>query len=246
MKNDEIKMLEIKEIKKEAEGIRSFFFSKSIEATPGQYIMLWVPEVGEKPFSVSYSNSNLFGITVKKIGPFTSKLFEIKRGEKLGVRGPYGKGFEIKGEKVALVGGGIGMAPLGFLGERMKNKKIFSFIGARTEKEMIFEKRMKRIGKVTIATDDGSAGKKGFITEELENFLEENKIDNIYACGPAPMLKRIAEIGEERAIETQISLERKIKCGVGICGNCLIGDFRVCKDGPIISGKKALQIGAFK
>jgi dihydroorotate dehydrogenase electron transfer subunit len=125
----------IKDIVKEAEGIRTLVLEKEVKAIPGQFVMVWIPGIGEKPMSASYATGNL-GITVLAVGPFTNRLLEMKEGELLGIRGPYGRGFNIKGEKLLVVGGGVGMPPLAaFVDEAKKEgKDVTAIIGAKTKK----------------------------------------------------------------------------------------------------------------
>jgi dihydroorotate dehydrogenase electron transfer subunit len=109
---------------------------------------------------------------------------------------------------------------------------------------LIYEKEFKKLGcEVKVATDDGSKGCKGFCTEPLEKMLKEHKVDCIYTCGPELMMYRIAEMARENKVDCQVSLERFMKCGFGICGQCCIDGtgLRVCKDGPVFEGKVALQ-----
>ena len=107
----------ITDIVDEARDIKTFMLDKDIKATPGQFVMVWMPSVGEKPFSLSYADGNL-GFTALVRGEFTKKLHDMKVGELLGIRGPYGRGFKINGEKLLLVGGGVGMPPLAALAQK--------------------------------------------------------------------------------------------------------------------------------
>jgi len=197
-------------------------------AKPGQFVMLWIPRLDEKPFSVSYAGKET-GITAEKKGKFTESMFRMKEGDKIGVRGPYGKPFEIGGN-ACVVAGGCGIAPLSTLIEKLGNP--FVIMGARTKERLIFG---KRFGKAKIVTDDGSSGEKGFTTDVLEQALKEKKFDVVYTCGPEIMMRKVFEICEREGIECQASLERFMKCGFGVCGQCEINGFRVCKDGPVFS-----------
>ncbi len=243
-------VLKIREIIEEAKDIKTFIFHHNLDAKPGQFVNVWIPQVDEKPFSVSYQDYEKFGITVSKVGPFSAKLHDLKIGDKLGFRGPYGNHFNIEGRNVVLVGGGYGSAPLAFLAdEAVKNNIYVHFIiGARSKDLLLFQERTKNnYVKTYFATDDGSYGFKGFTTDVLAKTLNEKKIDKVYACGPEMMLKKIVEICGQKNIPCEISLERYMKCGFGICGHCCLDDsgLRVCVDGPVFSGEVANQIFEF-
>jgi dihydroorotate dehydrogenase electron transfer subunit len=248
-------VLKIREIIEEAKDIKTFIFRHNLDAKPGQFVNVWIPRVDEKPFSISYQDHEKFGITVSKVGPFSEKLHELNAGDLLGFRGPYGNPFSIQGSEgknVVLVGGGCGTAPLAFLAEEsIKNEIETHFIiGAKSKEYLLFEKRMKKSGiKTYFATDDGSHGFKGFTTDVLASILGkgEKKIDKVYACGPEMMLRKIVEICGQKNLPCEISLERYMKCGFGVCGHCCLDDsgLRVCVDGPVFSGEVANQIFEF-
>jgi len=247
-------VLEIEKIVDEAKDLRSFVFRYRLNAKPGQFVMVWLPRIDEKPFSISYQDKEKFAITVFNVGPFTSKMFELEVGDKIGIRGPYGNGFSYFGKRAALVGGGCGAAPLGFLADELKKKgkDIHYIIGARSKGCLLFEKRMQMSGiKTYFTTDDGSYGFKGYTTEVLKKIISEKKIDAVYTCGPEIMMKFIAEICDKAGIPCEISMERYMKCGFGICGQCCVDSTgeRVCKEGPVFSGdkiKKIFEFGRYK
>jgi len=238
-------VLKIKYVVKENYKTKTFFFNKKIEAEPGQFMMVWIPRADEKPFAVSFTNP--FGITVCKAGTISSKLLVMKEGYKLGIRGPYGHGFKLKGKKICLVGGGYGIIPLALLSEKAKKKriKVTTIIGAKTKNDLFFLNRLRKSSKVLITTDDGSLGRKGFATDALKDFLKEEKFDCVYTCGPEIMMKRVFEICENNGIECQISLERYMKCGFGVCGSCCLDDALVCKDGPVFNSDQLRRLSEF-
>ncbi len=243
-------VLPIEKIVDEAEGFKTFLFRHKLNAKPGQFVMLWLPRIDEKPFSISYQDKNRFAITVMKVGHFTEKLFALKEGGKVGIRGPYGNNFKLEGRKVVLVGGGCGTAPMGFLADELKKKGIdVNFmIGAKSKQYLIYLGRMKKAGiRTLVTTDDGSFGIKGFTTELLKKFIGKNRIDKVYSCGPEIMLKFVAEICEKANIPCEISMERYMKCGFGVCGQCCVDNIgiRVCKEGPVFSGKTIRKIEEF-
>ncbi len=231
----------IKDIVEEAKGVKTFILEKEVKAIPGQFVMVWVPGIGEKPMSVSYATGNL-GITVLAVGPFTKGLFELKKGDKLGIRGPYGRGFNIKGEKLLVVGGGVGMPPLAaFVDEAAKEgKKVTAIVGAKTKSGLLFVDRLKGAGaRVLTSTEDGTDGVKGYVTDAMSQLLSTETFDQCYTCGPEIMMHKVMQMAGESKIPTQLSAERYFKCGIGVCGHCAIdyAGARVCMEGPVFTGK---------
>lgn len=227
----------IKKIIKENFRTKTFVTNERIKAKPGQFIMVWLPRKQERPFSVT--DNNPLTLTVMSVGPFTKTLnSQVRIGDKIWYRGPFGRGvFKIvKGKKI-FVSGGCGCVPLYFLAKKVKYKKATRIIvGAKTKRELLFEKRFKKLGfKVILTTDDGSAGIRGLTTDVLGKILAKEKIACVYGCGPEPMLKKTIEICGQLKVKCQLSLESLMKCGLGICGSCSRGGKLVCKDGPVFS-----------
>lgn len=225
---------------KEARNYYTLFLENRLhEYTPGQFVMLWIPRVDEKPFSLSYVERQRIGITFEVKGRFTKILAEMKAGELVGVRGPYGKGFPPLDRTTVIVGGGCGIAPLAPLVERAAH----AIIGARTRDVLLFSERFR---DALFCTDDGSFGKKGFVTEHLAALLRKEKdITAVYSCGPEIMLKRLMAICSEYRKECYVSIERYMKCGFGVCGQCMCGDVVVCKDGPVLNARELEQNADF-
>jgi dihydroorotate dehydrogenase electron transfer subunit len=260
--NERPVMLEIEKITSEAKDIRTFWVSSDMEVGPGQFVMLWIPGAGQKPFGISYKEDGKIAITIRNVGKFTGKLFQLKTGDKLGIQGPYGKPFSIrptgKGKNAVLVGGGYGTAPLGFLADELlkQGKKVFFVIGAVSKDYIVFRERYgKKIkGKdieLFFSTDDGSFGQRGLCTDCLEKLLTEKKIDSLYCCGPEIMMKKVMQICIQNRIRGEFSLERYMKCGFGTCGSCCMDPtgWRVCKEGPVFSVdelKKLSEFGEYK
>lgn len=222
---------------------------------PGNFVVLWLPDVDFLPMSISNVEGNLLEITVQKIGEGTSALFEKKQGDIVGIRGPFGNAWNYEdATNILVTGGGVGIAAVTTLIDPLKkNKKnVFIAIGAKDDASLIFADRLiDLIPNTMCTTDDGSRGKKCFVTDAVEDILNNESIDLIITCGPEIMMKRVLEIAEAKNIEIQASLERKMKCGVGLCGSCCIGennDVCVCKDGPIFTSeqlKKFPQFGSY-
>ena len=241
------KIVEIIDAKKENQDVKTLTFNYQNETKPGQFFMIWIPGTDEIPMSVSYINKNIKGITFRRVGGATNALFNLKKGDKIGIRGPYGSYFKINGKKILFVGGGTGIAMLAPVIEKAIGKKISSnvILGVKNKNELFFEEKIKKYGaKVYVSTDDGSKGFKGFATELAKDMIKTEKIDSVITCGPEIMMKNLLEICKN--INFQASLERYMKCGFGICGQCCVGDgLRVCKDGPIFDGKTLLKIKDF-
>ncbi len=222
----------IKEIKNETPSVKTFFFDPGFSFEPGQFLMVWIPGVDEVPMALSSPNS----ITVQNVGDATGAMFGLEAGASLGIRGPFGNGFT-RGEKMLAIAGGVGAAPL--LPLARSDCVMTMLLGARTEKELLFVDQLDESTDVLIATDDGTLGQRGFVTE-LMNDISLAAYDRIAVCGPEPMMRavlaKIDSLGG--ASITEFSLHRYMKCGVGICGSCCIDPdgLRVCRDGPVFSG----------
>lgn len=241
-------IFEIKAVIAEAKGIKTFVFHGDLEFQPGQFVMAWLPRIDEKPLGIWRMKKGEFRLTVSAVGDFSQKFSEQKVGDQVGIRGPLGHGFSIlENKKIVLVGGGFGVAPLLGLAERATNCEVHFLIGARSKNLIFGEKYAKKFGKVLLSTNDGSCGEKCFATDLLEKVLVEQKIDKVFSCGPELMMKRVAEICQEKNVDCELSLERYMKCGIGICGSCAMDDsgWCACSDGPVIDGAQALKSGEF-
>jgi dihydroorotate dehydrogenase electron transfer subunit len=241
------KIIEILETKNENQDTKTIFFEHSEKIIPGQFFMIWIPGVDEIPMSVSYINKNIKGITFKKVGDATNALFKLKTGGKIGIRGPYGNGFKINGKKILFIGGGTGISTLVPAVEEATKKKISTtvILGAKNKNNLFFEERLKKTNaKIYVSTDDGSKGYKGFASDLTKNILTKEKHNAVLTCGPEIMMKKLSEICKN--IPFQASLERYMKCGFGICGQCCIGKgLRVCKEGPVFDGATLKNIEDF-
>ena len=231
----------ITKIVDETPAIRTFFFDTSFELIPGQFVMVWIRGVDEIPMALSYENA----ITVQKVGHATSALFELEVCDSVGIRGPFGNGFDVMKGYILLVAGGVGAAPLAPLAEKVRASgiKVTTLLGARTKEELLFRERFEAVGDVRVATDDGSEGIHGFVTQLIE---EPDRYSQIYCCGPEIMMKKVLD--KVAPSKVQFSLHRYIKCGIGICGACCIDGLRVCRDGPVFSGEvlKKSEFGVYR
>lgn len=246
------KTVKIKKVIEESELVKTFVLDHSVGAKPGQFVNVWIPRVDEKPFSVAMDNGSELYLTIAAVGPFSKAIHELGVGDTLGVRGPFGTTFSCEeGEHLALLAGGYGAAPLYFFAHEAVKKgcKIDFIVGARREDLLLYTDRIPKLEnvKLHVATDDGSAGHHGYNTEVLEKIVSEGGIDCIYTVGPEIMMLKAAKLAEEKGIKAQISVERYMKCGFGVCGNCCVDGLGVssCVEGPVMPLAKVLKIEDF-
>jgi len=228
----------ITEIIRETPSITTIRTDIELDAKPGQFIMVWVRGVDEIPMALSFSN----GITVQRVGDATRALSNMHVGDSIGIRGPFGKGFKITGNRIMIIAGGVGGAPLLPLAEQAQDIEVHTLIGAKTSHELLFEGRFSKYGVVSVATDDGSKGYHGFLTGLMSKY-ELEVFDQFYVCGPELMMKGVLDILHGLEGRSQFSLHRYFKCGIGVCGACVIdpAGLRVCKDGPVFAGDVLIE-----
>lgn len=234
---------------------------------PGQFVMVRVSDgftpLLRRPFGVHSTSGGKIEILYEMVGKGTQALAEKKSGEALDVLGPLGNGFDYRfpvfpfSRLPVLVAGGMGVAPLFFLAQKLSSIKhrassiealgsrikIQVLIGVKTKNAVLCENEFKRLGyEVKVATDDGSRGFKGYVSDLLKSILRNTQYAvrnaEIYACGPRPMLKEIKKICLQKNIPGQASLEEHMACGIGACMGCAAktvddGFKRVCKEGPV-------------
>ncbi len=260
-------ILKIDKIMNESNDTKTFIFNHELAYETGQFTMVWLPGVDEKPFAVSYYGNGFFGISVLARGKFTKYMHSMKVGDKVGIRRPFGKGFSIpNGDKNAcVIGGGCGMASLTTLIEKLKHNpnqegypqkhhpssppshggdkgEVIILNGATTKSKLLFPNRFK--DTITF-TEDGSAGKKGYPTDVLEDMHKKHRFEIIYTCGPEIMMHKVYEFCKKNNIQCEASLERYMKCGIGICGQCVCDGQMVCKDGPVFDSETLDVMGDF-
>jgi dihydroorotate dehydrogenase electron transfer subunit len=223
---------------------KTFVLDRPLNCQPGQFVMVWLPDLTEKPFSIA--SADPLSLTIVAVGPFSKALHELKVGDRVWARGPFGHGFQFEGRHALLAGGGYGVAPLYFLACEALKKGISvdACIGARTTQDILLAADFINLNLcVYISTEDGSQGRKGLITEIIEETIQNNRPDCIYACGPTKMVEAIDALGAHHGIPRQLSWESHIRCGMGLCGRCELerasigrGDtsgWLVCTDGPV-------------
>ena len=226
-------------------------------AQPGQFITVKVGRSDEvllrRPLSIHRVDGRRIELLYEILGPGTRLLSEKKKGERVDIIGPLGNGFttlrSARRRPPVLIAGGMGVAPLVFLAEKLRAARPKSaprvFLGARDKQTLLCEKEFKKLGcDVTIATDDGSAGFTGMVTQAFAESLEKNPCSFLYACGPAPILREISRIARAHALPAQLSLEAHMACGIGACLGCVVntatGYKRVCKDGPVFEAGEVI------
>ena len=219
---------------------------------PGQFVMIKVrpgfDPLLRRPFSVCGVEEDCFMVLYRVVGKGTEIMTTIQPGENLPVLGPLGKGFSApdKDALPVLVAGGIGVAPLFFLAQSLRTRKVEFMMGFRTAQEIIHTDYFKGPHhNLALATDDGTEGHFGFVTDLLPLFLERHRSLplRLFACGPKPMLKKVAETAMAHRIPCQVSLESAMACGFGVCQGCAVkaspeGSPRyhyVCQSGPVFS-----------
>ena len=234
------------------------FSSASIAsgARPGQFLMVQPGKTKDpllgRPFSIhGIRNKEEVMILYKIAGKGTSLMSAMKEDDNISVTGPLGKSFPYPGQKgpIILVAGGIGVAPLFFLAKTLnktEKERVRIFLGFPTSQEAILVDQLVVSGfNLTLATDDGSLGEKGFITDLLEQYLDNNVSckSTIYACGPTAMLKKVAQKALNLNLKCYVTLEGHMACGLGICQGCAVKSagnksdayYHVCKDGPVFA-----------
>jgi len=255
----------IERVVDETPTVRTLYFHDPVLANvlPGQFAMVWIPGVNELPMSVMTSlDFPEAGFTVRKRGESSTALYNLKIGDKIGVRGPYGNSFATENirvltdAKVLLIGGGTGLVPLmrylDFLvNPAINGASVTLLMGSKTKDEVFFEEKARELNtessnlRIIPVTEDGSYGEKGYVTDVLEKLLEENTYDAIYTCGPELMMYKVVKLANEKGIFVQASLERMMKCGVGICGSCCVNEDLVCRDGTVFDGQHLAENSEF-
>ena len=225
-----------------------------LRGMPGQFVQVCLPGIGEAPISLCSFGDTEFELCVRRTGKVTSALHDMVPGDALGIRGPYGVGFisdELKGKDVLFVAGGIGLAPLRSLvqyclAHRHDYRRLILLYGARTPSELLFKEDLEAWGRrgdidVLVTVDrpeDGWTGRVGVITTLMPGLDLDSELTTAAVCGPPVMYKFVISELHKKGISDDrilLSLERVMRCGVGKCGHCTIGDLYCCKDGPVFS-----------
>ena len=231
-----------------AEGVYSLLLDTKIseQAVPGQFISIFSNDGSKllpRPISICEINKDYSTLRVvyRVVGAGTEEFSKLKMGDTLEVMGPLGNGFPLEGENTIVVGGGIGVPPMLELAKQLSGT-VTAVMGYRNDDMFLTEEFTDVVSELIIATDDGTVGVHGTVVDAMkENNLEA---DVIYACGPKPMLRGVAEYAAEHGIKCYVSMEERMACGVGACLGCVcqskevddhshVHNKRVCKDGPV-------------
>ena len=247
-----MRTVEVLEAKEENCSVKTLTFSDELcrNADPGQFVMVWIPGVDEIPISLSGINTDgNTSITVHDVGDASRALNKKQKGEKVGIRGPFGKGFVPSKGNVMVVGGGTGIGPLIPLTEKIVKiaDKLTVMSGVKNQDNLLFVDRVDQIcsegnSETVYTTEDGSYEFSGFITDQAEQKLMSEKFDMVYTCGPELMMYKMFLLTEHYKVPLQASLERIMRCSIGLCGSCQIGKLRVCKDGPVLTSEQLRSV----
>lgn len=217
---------------------------------PGQFVQILAENSPgtflRRPISINYidKGSNEMWLLVQQVGCGTKKICEKKAGDNLNMVYPLGKTFTMpnKESKLLLVGGGVGTAPMLFLGSRLSEQGFRPdfLLGGRSQRDLLQLDEFEKYGKVYCTTEDGTKGEKGYVTNH--SVLQENKYDFIYTCGPKPMMVAVANYAHTKDIECEVSLENLMACGFGACLCCIEettrGNVCTCTEGPVFNIKE--------
>ena len=247
-----MRIAEIVDAKKENGDVKTFTFADDLcgKAEPGQFVMVWIPGVDEIPMSLSaITLEGLTSITVHDVGDASRALNQKETGEQIGIRGPFGSGFVPAEGNVMVVGGGTGLAPLMPLTEKLVEvaDKVTVMSGVKCRDNLLFLDRIDKLlsavdSETVFTTEDGSYGIECVVTDQVKQKLKKERFDMIYTCGPEQMMYNMFLLAEQHKIPLQASLERIMRCAIGLCGSCQIGKLRVCKDGPVLNSEQLRSV----
>jgi dihydroorotate dehydrogenase electron transfer subunit len=217
-------------------------------AEPGQFVMVWLPDDDELPMSLSYTDGPSKGVTIKAMGATSRRVLDLAPGSRIGLRGPYGNRFDLRPKRILVVGGGSGTAVLAPAAERAHaaGAHVVAALGATTAPELLFRDRLTRAGiRVEVATDDGSEGVRGYVTSLAGRLLESEPFDALWTCGPEVMMRKLAALAAPHHVPVLCSVERHMKCALGMCDACALGPYHVCVDGPVFPVEELLATEDF-
>lgn len=223
------------------------------EMLPGQFAEIRVDGSQttflRRPISINFVDKqrNEVWFLIQLVGDGTKRLAQIQKGETVNVILPLGNGFTMphdRSEKLLLVGGGVGTAPMLYLGQQLAEEGYTPtfLLGARSQNDLLQLDEFSKYGHIATTTEDGSHGEKGYVTQH--SILEEIHFDKIYTCGPKPMMMAVAKYAKSNQIECEVSLENTMACGIGACLCCVEntteGHLCVCTEGPVFNINKLL------
>ncbi|MEM2822785.1 MAG: hypothetical protein QXF69_01680 [Thermofilaceae archaeon] len=224
---------------------------KTLASKPGQYIMLWLPRVGEIPLSVMLDEGKKIRLLVARKGRVTTYMHSnVRPGCRLFLRGPLGRGFTLEVDKALVVGGGVGIAPLVHLCKTLRERgaRVTAAVGFRSSKCTPLINCLSNYAvELHVATEDGSLGVRGTAVDLAAELIGRGDYDIVYTCGNERMMKQVVELALRNGMRVEASLERLIKCGMGICGTCALEPqgLRVCFEGPVFDGNTLAEVEDF-
>ncbi len=220
------------------------------EMLPGQFVQVRVDGSPNtylrRPISIHDVDSaqNEISLMVQRVGEGTRHLADMREGHLISIVLPLGNGFTLPkiGERILLVGGGIGIAPLFYFAKVLNAKDIRPtlLLGGKSESDLLRLNDYRQFGETFVTTEDGSLGEKGFVT--MHSVWNEKQFDKVYVCGPKPMMKAVAKLAAEKGVWCEVSLENLMACGLGACLCCvedtIDGNVCVCKEGPVFNTRR--------
>lgn len=243
-------LVKIEEKIKQTEEEYLFRINHKMQHEPGQFLQVGVFGVGEAPISICSYSEEYIELSVRRVGNVTNALCSMQKGDTIWLRGPYGRGYMMplfKGNSIVVVGGGCGVAPMRSAVQYIqKNREdyrnVYLFFGFRGPDEILFKEDFEKWAQdfnLNITVDKGDKewkGNVGFVTDALAKAELDNRDKIVFICGPPVMIKFVIDILKKKGFNDDqifISYERQMKCGVGICGHCMIHGKYTCKDGPV-------------
>lgn len=255
------KVVRVERIFKETPDIKTVSLRYHVDFIPGQFLQVSSFGAGEAPISISSSPYEEFlKVTFKRVGSVTGNLFKLKKNDVIGLRGPFGNGFDLgqmEGKNLILIAGGVGLAPMRSLikfilqGGKHRFGSIRLLYGSRTPGDMLYKKELKEWAKhinvmLTIDSIDRQwKGRVGVVPKLLNEIIIDPLTTKAIVCGPSLMMRfttaKLLELGME-PLNIVLSLERHMKCGIGKCGHCYVGEKFVCTSGPVFTRKELNEI----
>lgn len=209
-------------------------FDRGLSAQPGQFVFAWLPQAGEKPFSVATAQP--LRLAVRRVGEVSGRLYALRPGDEVMIRGPFGTTLPVH-KRPILVAGGCGAVPLRGLAEQLHDPLIL--LGGRSREDLLFREEFEQLGETVVATEDGSAGMMGTVVDALRRLALQRNLQGsaFYNCGPESMMIAAVALEEQLTSPDRIlaCVERHTVCGVGLCGKCAMDGYRTCVDGPCFS-----------
>lgn len=220
-----------------------------VDGEPGQFVQVRLPSnefTLRRPLGIATIRNGQLTMFYRIVGQGTQFLSTCKAGDPINILAPLGNNFNVTGEKILLVGGGLGLAPLLFAASKSKAADVV-IGGKNIDEALLWEEEFRNLTqKMFTATDDGSYGHNGFVTELLPDILKSMHYDRILVCGPEIMMRKVADIAKEYNIECQVSMEKRMACGLGACLSCstdtINGRKKICKDGPIFNAEVVFNV----